>query len=643
MFFNLNLLAEENLQWPLLAEPGISSSYCEFRSAHFHAGVDIKTWGARSLPCLAVADGYVSRIKVQSNGYGRALYLTYDSVKVAVYAHLDRFAPVVEEIVRNRQESTGEFEVDIILDKSNAPFFKRGEIVAYSGVTGTVHPHLHFETRTGYDITHNPLLKGLSIRDTIPPVPVAIAISPLDAVSTVEGDCQPRLYTRLLRRPDGRWEPGDPIGVTGRIGISIDSYDQTNNATNELAVYGMDLIVDGEVYFSTRFDWFSYDDIRKIELERDYRLYRRGKGVFDRLYRVQGNNLALCSGLGVIDAGTIDPFPINIQIKLYDIYLNSSEVCLKLVSDQIEDTTRAVGGTPLIRGNNYNHWNWYRIGVEHFDGYLRISAPPGAETFKVLGCDYKFKMLSIDEGVAAVWIPPLDVDGTILLKSFDKRGYEIGTRPLRITWVIPNKERQFYSEDSLFSVCFYPESVYEATIVSIEPQPNYEDTGFIELVYKVEPREQALKSKIELRFNAYNKYNEFGWGVFYYNTQRGWMYLPTRYENHTYIGEARSLELFALVRDTIPPMISCKPIDEITTDRRPLFSAIVKDDLSGIIYSGITITLDGRKIPAEYDQPRARVFYKPTRQLSMGSHNYTIKVEDRIGNVNFKTLKFEIK
>ena len=49
----------------------LSGSFGELRSNHFHAGIDIKTQGKEGLNVFAVADGYVSRIKVQQYGYGK--------------------------------------------------------------------------------------------------------------------------------------------------------------------------------------------------------------------------------------------------------------------------------------------------------------------------------------------------------------------------------------------------------------------------------------------------------------------------------------------------------------------------------------------------------------------------------------------
>ena len=42
----------------------------ERRPNHFHSGIDIKTEGRQGLPVYAAADGYVSRMKISSFGYG---------------------------------------------------------------------------------------------------------------------------------------------------------------------------------------------------------------------------------------------------------------------------------------------------------------------------------------------------------------------------------------------------------------------------------------------------------------------------------------------------------------------------------------------------------------------------------------------
>ena len=55
----------------------LSGTFGELRNNHFHAGIDIKTEGVEGQEVRAIADGYVSRIKVSTWGYGKVIYLTH--------------------------------------------------------------------------------------------------------------------------------------------------------------------------------------------------------------------------------------------------------------------------------------------------------------------------------------------------------------------------------------------------------------------------------------------------------------------------------------------------------------------------------------------------------------------------------------
>ena len=60
----------------------LSGTFGELRNNHFHAGIDIKTEGVEGQSVRAIANGYVSRIKVSSWGYGKAIYLTHPWAKL---------------------------------------------------------------------------------------------------------------------------------------------------------------------------------------------------------------------------------------------------------------------------------------------------------------------------------------------------------------------------------------------------------------------------------------------------------------------------------------------------------------------------------------------------------------------------------
>ena len=65
----------------------LSGTFGELRGNHFHAGIDIKTEGVEGQKVYSIADGYISRIKVSTWGYGKVLYITHpETGHTSVYA-----------------------------------------------------------------------------------------------------------------------------------------------------------------------------------------------------------------------------------------------------------------------------------------------------------------------------------------------------------------------------------------------------------------------------------------------------------------------------------------------------------------------------------------------------------------------------
>jgi murein DD-endopeptidase MepM/ murein hydrolase activator NlpD len=130
----------------------LAGTFGEIRANHFHSGIDIKTNGAEGAPVYAVADGYVSRIKVSAYGFGKAFYVTHPNGYVSVYGHLSRYNKAIGDYVRKAQYARENFEIELFPAAGELPV-KKGEIIAYSGNSGSSGgPHLHFEIRDGSSV-----------------------------------------------------------------------------------------------------------------------------------------------------------------------------------------------------------------------------------------------------------------------------------------------------------------------------------------------------------------------------------------------------------------------------------------------------------------------------------------------------------
>ena len=76
----------------------LSGNFGEIRSNHFHGGLDFKTGGVIGKPVRALADGYISRIRV-TNGSGYVLDVCYHNGYSTINRHLSGFvSPIAERV-----------------------------------------------------------------------------------------------------------------------------------------------------------------------------------------------------------------------------------------------------------------------------------------------------------------------------------------------------------------------------------------------------------------------------------------------------------------------------------------------------------------------------------------------------------------
>ena len=209
----------------------VTGTFGELRGGHFHAGLDFSTGGVTGRPVYAALAGSIERVRTSGAGYGRSLYLRARDGRLVVMAHLDQFARPVAQYVAAIQDSSGQYEQDLWPEPTRFPV-RAGDVLGWSGRSGTVPPHLHFEVRRG-DVAYNPLRAGISLDDTIAPSIVRLTLEPLDDTSFVERSAAPRTLV-VGAGPD-------TVLLQGRARAIVEATDGTDGARRTMAPWSVAL------------------------------------------------------------------------------------------------------------------------------------------------------------------------------------------------------------------------------------------------------------------------------------------------------------------------------------------------------------------------------------------------------------------
>jgi len=342
-------------------QPGyLAASMGELRPNHFHGGLDIKTGGGVNKPVYAAADGYVSRLKQSSFGYGNVLYITHPNGTTTVYGHLNKFeGPVAAELLRQQYDKQT-YELELFFKPGQFPV-RRGEQVALSGNTGgSAGPHLHWEVRDQQDRQLNPLQWGgfAEIQDHTGPTLQALAVVPLGIAARVR-----RQFERALLVPKVQPVPGasttfaDTVDCSGQVGLLLQGFDRFDNAWNKNGIQRVTVRVNGQPLYQHVIDAVPFPNgSRQVNNFVDY-LYQRTHGrLLQKLWVDEGNDLGFYTpagaGQGLL---TVEPGKVySIDIELADSYNNKSQAHLTLRGTQPQPYLRLPGraaapGAPRLR------------------------------------------------------------------------------------------------------------------------------------------------------------------------------------------------------------------------------------------------------------------------------------------------------
>jgi hypothetical protein len=351
LIFSRTTFAQENYLFPLKESQELSSIFADHRDFHFHSGIDIKTGEKTGLEVYASKSGWVYRLFASWWGYGKAVYLKHPDGKFTVYAHLSDFSEKLKKIVTEKQLENRRYRVDFYLE--DTIWIEQGELIGYSGETGTGDPHLHFEIRDENHRPLNPLITGISIQDTIAPVMQAIVIRPLDLNSLGDSSLEAKIYPLYFDSTERVFILKEIPIVEGRIGIELSVYDEMTEKGSKFGIYKLELYLDSLLVFSSHYDTIDFENSWKVELDRDFELLQKGKGEFYKLFIDNGNDLPLYHSInrGILEFSKDSLHQIIIQAQ--DACGNSSRAKIYLrVTDIYAKTPVAAKDTGVFFTQN---------------------------------------------------------------------------------------------------------------------------------------------------------------------------------------------------------------------------------------------------------------------------------------------------
>jgi hypothetical protein len=585
----------------------LAASMGELRPNHFHGGLDIKTNGTVDLPVYAAADGYISRLKQSSFGYGNVLYITHPNGLTTVYGHLNHFrGPVAQELLR-RQYDKRSYELELFFEPGQFAV-KRGDIVALSGNTGgSAGPHLHWEVRDAKDQQLNPLQWGgfSEIQDHVAPTVVGLAVEPLSIDGRVQGRFEKRLFTPT-GAPGAGFSVADTIPVSGTVGLLLQAFDRFDNAWNKNGLYRVEVRVNGQPLYAHVINGIGFpEETREVNQHIDYEYLMNTRRTFEKLWVDDGNQLSIYqTGPGKGKLRTEPGRVYAVEMRLYDAYGNTTPLRLVLRGEAADywQTRSAAVRKPALR-------------YEVLRNILRVTADDTAR---------EAPNLTLLRGGRQLQLKPSYTDQGRTVYLFDLRaglpeflrfpGLATDQRFDRVA-AIPAGTEQLFA-NNFVNLTFAPRTTYDTLYL----QAGYKD-GTWRVQSAVTPIQQALRVTLKPETPVADKARSAAYLI---RGANGRIWQGGKWEGEQLTFSTRLFGQYRILTDVKPPSATL-------VSRAGGLVFRVGDDLSGL--ASYELEIGGRFRLLRYEHKNATLFTERGDTLGPALRGpATLRLTDQAGN-----------
>lgn len=640
--------SEKEYAWPLTIDDGISSTFQEFRANHFHAGIDLRTMKRTGFPVLAIADGSIERLTVFRRGYGRSLLLRHADGGTSLYAHLDRFRPDLEAVVRRLRSASGnpyfgghELSVPVAV--------RRGEVIAFSGESGAGFPHLHLEIRNAAGRAVNPLKRiGDLPPDTLAPLLKGVLLRSR-AGSLINGDCG-EFYFRL-RRDGAACTPVSPLRINGPCDVILHAVDLSGVA-RAVAPYSLEADLDGRPVFRIAFDRLSRDDNNQLGMLYDMS-YSQPSAYYFNLCSQEGFALER-SGVRLADElQHLAPGSHELRVRVGDAQGNRSLAVLPFSKDaESEPRSRQRRFAPVGPGGGWMQRAEFSVHANRGEVMVKARDFPAPATqlkLRVIQGKQERVLTAREYGHGLLFsFPPLNHEPGLQLRfELAVAGMVVEARQevVRLAWLKNHLAQTVHL--GAFSAEFGATTVREPTVLLLQEVALCPDLPLLGTVVRAHPDHFAFLDAVRFRFRVPAGAQRIAQlGIFRYRpAKRSWIYVPTRHESGQGTVSCRVLTggTYALLRDEIPPAVSLqRPASRLRAKLRRLVVRI-SDRGKGVDDESLSLHLNGRKLSAEFDPDWGHVLIGELENLKSGGNELRVQVADLGGNRSDVVLKFNLR